>query len=69
MKVSYFEQFSDDEIRVIRNNLVSKNLVDLPEKLKDYVEIENVQIGNQITRINRCITLLDKSIVYRFTNK
>lgn len=69
MKVSYFEQFSDDEIRDIRNNLVSKNLVDLPEKLKDYVEIENVQIGNQITRINRCITLLDKSIVYRFTNK
>lgn len=68
MKVSSFNEYSDDEIRDIRLKLISKNIEELPENIKKYVEAENVQIGNQITRINRCVALIDKLIVQRFIN-
>jgi len=72
MKQIFFEKFSDNEIRTIRMLLIESYdviNVKLPEDIKVFLNRENNQIGNLFTRINRCLSLIDRECVRRFLNQ
>jgi hypothetical protein len=64
-KESFFE-YTNDQLREIRNNLAEHNIDALPEKLRIFIGTENPIVGNTQTRINRCVSTLDREIVARF---
>lgn len=71
MKQKDFEGFTSDELRDTRNYLTGSYLEvhqGLSEEIKTFITTER-EIGNNFTRIGRCINLIDREIVKRFINK
>jgi hypothetical protein len=69
MKVNNFDNYSDALIKEVVLKLekpFSENDTTLPTEIFKYINTENPQIGNVMTRKNRCITLLHKQIILRF---
>ncbi len=69
MKKELFKKYTDQELRSIRLQLMgSYNTihVSLPNEIKTYVEGKNALVGNQQTRVTRCIKLLDQECITRF---
>lgn len=71
MKAQDFKHYSNDNLRLIRRNLVRHNLDALPEEITDYINniYQNLHTGNSSIRILRCIHFIDEIIVERFINK
>ncbi len=67
MKQEDFKDYTDNELRQFRHNLLHPvKLEYIPDNIKDYILKDNPTIGNKETRINRCITLIDKEAIMRF---
>jgi hypothetical protein len=71
MKAEDFIGFTDKEIRGLRNLLMDcyfdeNKIQTLPAKISGFILKENPQGGNVTTRIHRCISGIDKSIIQRF---
>lgn len=74
IKIETYKNYTDNELRVSRNNLYyaltdDKFIDKLDKKLQSYINTENPQGGNKSTRIGRCISLLDREIIHRFVNQ
>lgn len=72
MRQNHFEQYKDNELRKIRKILgESFNEVDetLPVEIKEFIKSENPVIGNVMTRIGRCMSLVDRECINRFINQ
>lgn len=67
MKRNDFENYSDNELRTLRkdlcvidiHNINGLYLKDIPEKVKNFILEVNSNIGNIITRKNRCVSLIN----------
>jgi predicted lipid carrier protein YhbT len=66
IKKESFLKYTNEELRAIRNNLAEMNINALPRQLQDFIHTENPIVGNLQTRINRCISTLDREIIARF---
>jgi len=66
MKQKDFKKYDNYNLCEIRNNLIAQSINKLPIEIKNFVNKTNPIVGNEYTRIMRCISLIDHEIIDRF---